>query len=46
MLDEKVLWSQVVQEMQTNMALNYSILLRSPTPDAEVKALADGKMCF
>ncbi|CAL1161894.1 unnamed protein product [Cladocopium goreaui] len=37
LLDEKVLWAQSVAEMETNMALNYSVLLRSPSPDATVQ---------
>ena len=37
LLDEKVLWTQTIGEMETNMALNYSVLLRSPSPDATVQ---------
>ena len=37
LLDEKVLWTQTVGEMETNMALNYTVLLRSPSPDATVQ---------
>lgn len=43
LLDGKVLWSNTIEEMQTNMVLNHCILLRSPSSDAEVKALFDKK---
>eukprot|EP00435_Cladocopium_sp_Y103_P017283 s5158_g4.t1 len=37
LLDEKALWTQVIEEMETNIALNYCVFLRSPSPDATVQ---------